>query len=226
MPIRVNLLVETKMAEASRRRDPVKWAIYAGAFFVVLLLVWSSSLQLEVSSSRKDLSRVQDEIQTHTNEYQDVLSNQKKINDAQKKLMSLQKLTASRFLQGNLLNALQRATLDGVQLARIRVDQSYFTVGGTASVTNDEGRVILGRAAATTEKIVLSLDARDVSANPEFNKFIDIIAAQSYFKAALNKTNGVELISLSSPQFGSDGKPYVLFSLECNFPEQTREQIR
>ena len=50
----------------------------------------------------------------------------------------------------------------------------------------------------------------------------DAVADQSYFKAALNKTNGVQLLNLSSPQTGADGKPYVLFTLECNFPEVSR----
>jgi hypothetical protein len=111
----------------------------------------------------------------------------------------------------------------GVQLTRIRVDQSYFNVEGTTSITNN-GHVTLGRPARTTEKVVVSLDARDSSASPGdlFNKFMDTIAGQSYFKTMLNKTNGVHLTSLSPLQNGSDGKPYVLFTLECNFLEQTR----
>ena len=75
-----------------------------------------------------------------------------------------------------------------------------------------------------TEKIVVSLDARDSSANPgdQVNKFKDAVANQPYFKAALNKTNGVQLVNLSAPQIGTDGKPFVMFTLECNFPEHTR----
>jgi len=223
MPIRINLLAEAQIAEDLRRRDPVKFAIYGGAFFVVLSLVWSSSLQLEAMISKKDMSQVQTEIATRTNEYQQVLASQKKIADARMKLDALQKLASGRFLQGNLLNGLQQATVGGVQLARVRVDQSYFTVEGTSSVTNN-GRVIPGRPGATSEKIVLTLDARDSSASPgdQVNKFKDALAGHSYFKEMLNKTNGVELTSLSPPQNGSDGKPYVLFTLECNFQEQTR----
>jgi hypothetical protein len=50
----------------------------------------------------------------------------------------------------------------------------------------------------------------------------DAVANQSYFKAMLNKTKGVQLISLSASQLSPDGKPYVLFTLECNFPEVSR----
>jgi hypothetical protein len=223
MPIRINLLAEAQIAEDLRRRDPVKFTIYGGAFLLVLSLVWASSLQLEAMISKNDLSQIENEITSRTNEYQQVLVNQKKVADARTKLGALQKLTSSRFLQGNLLNALQQATAEGVQLTRVRVDQSYFTMEGTASVTNND-RVIPGRSGTTSERIVLTLDARDFSASPgdQVNKFKEALTEHPYFKAILNKTNGVQLISLSPPQNGSDGKPYVLFTLECNFQEQTR----
>jgi hypothetical protein len=100
-------------------------------------------------------------------------------------------------------------------------------VEGTAAQTNNN-HVIFGHPGMTTEKIVLSLDARDFSASPgdQVNKFRDAIAGQSYFKTMLNKTNGIQLTSMSPLQNGPDGKPYALFSLECNFPEQNREQTR
>src|ERR1700722_17732435 len=194
MPIRVNLLAEAKMAEEMRRRDPVKLAIYIGVFLMVISLVVSSSLQLENMIARSDLTQVQTAIASHTTEYQQVQNSQNKIAEAQRKLDALQRLTDTRFLQGNLLNALQQATTPGVQLVRIRLDQSYFNVPGTASVTNED-RVIPGRPTTTTEKIVLSLDARDSSTNPgdQVNKFKDTVASQSYFKSFLNITNGIQL---------------------------------
>src|SRR5450432_1537082 len=130
MPIRINLLAEAQIAEDLRRRDPVKLAIYLGAFLIVLALVWSSSLQLEAMIAKKDLAQIQTEITTHTNDYQRVVASQIKTAGARKKLAALQQLTASRFLQGSLLNALQQVTAGGVQLTRIRVDQSYFNTDG------------------------------------------------------------------------------------------------
>jgi len=35
-------------------------------------------------------------------------------------------MTNSRFLEGNLLNALQQVNVDGVRLMRLKVDQDYF----------------------------------------------------------------------------------------------------
>ena len=223
MPIRINLLAEAKAAEESRRHDPAKRAIFCGAFLVALTLVWSSSLQLETMLAKKDVSDKQTEIGARTNEFQHVLTDQKKIAVAKQKLNALKKMTNSRFLEGNLLNALQQVTVDGVRLMRLKVDQDYFPTAGTPSQTTKNG-VITGRPSTVTEKIVVSLDARDSSANPgdQVNKFKEAVANQSYFKAMLNKTNGVQLVNLSAPQAGFDGKPCVLFTLKCNFPEYTR----
>jgi len=223
MPIRINLLAEAKAAEEMRRNDPVKRVIFFGTFLVVVMLVWSSSLQLESMLAKKDVSDRQTEVEAHTNEFQRVQVDQRKLSSTKNKLEALNRMTNSRFLQGNLLNALQQVFTDGVRLMQIKVDQDYFYAAGTRSVTNGD-RVIPGRPGTETEKIVVWIDARDSSANPgdQVNKFKEAVANQSYFNTTLNKTNGVQLVTLSAPQTGADGKPYVLFTVQCNFPEYAR----
>jgi hypothetical protein len=222
MPIRINLLAEAKIAEELRRRDPVKRAIFFGAFFVALALAWSSSLQLEVIISKKDLSRVQTQIMTRTNEFQSVMVSQRKANAIKEKLDALRRLRNVRFLNGNYLNALQLATLDNVQLVRIHLIQSTVSVPAVAGQTNND-RVIPGHPATTVENRILALDAKDYSADPggAIDKFKETIASQAYFKTMLNPTNSVKLIGLSSPQTGPDLHPYVMFNLECYFSEKT-----
>jgi hypothetical protein len=223
MPIRINLLAEAKVAEELRRHDPVKRVIFCGAFLVALTLVWSSSLLLEGVLAKKAVTDRRTEIETRTNEYQHMVVSQQKTIEVKQKLEAVQKWTDSRFLQGNLLNVLQQAHVDGVRLMRLRVDQKYIYKEGTPPQNNAHGTTP-GRPGTVTEKIVVSLEARDSSASPgdQVNKMKDAVANQPYFKAALNITNGVQLVSLSAPQLTSDGKPYVLFTLECNFPEVTR----
>ena len=89
--------------------------------------------------------------------------------------------------------------------------------GGTAFIP-------AGKYKVTAEKVVLTLDAKDSGPNPgdKVNRFNDAIAQQPYFQTMLDKTNGIRLASLSAPQTGPDGKPYVLFTLECRFPAQSR----
>ena len=150
-------------------------------------------------------------------------ANLKKISDTRDKLGALQQLSDGRFLQGNLLNALQQITVTGVQMTRLRVDQNYIVKAGSPGQTNQFG-VIPGKPPVATERIVLSLDAKDYSANPgdQVNKFKGAITTQAYFASALDKTNGVRLASLSSPQTGPDGRMFVLFTVECRYPDQNR----
>ncbi len=223
MPIRINLLAEAQAAEDLRRRDPIKRVIFWGVLVVALMLAWWSWLQLRVMVANQHLSQVQAQIQSHTNAYQVVVVGQRKINEAKQSLAALQKLTSSRFLQGDLLEALQRATVPGVQLMRLRVDQTYVATEAGAS---DAGDTVIRpvRAGTVAESIVVSLDARDFSGSlgDQVNKFKDVISQEPYFQAELDKTNGVRLTNLSPPQVGPDGKPSVLFTLQCKYPDITR----
>src|ERR1035441_469097 len=159
MPIRINLLAEAKAAEQLRRHDPTKRVIFVGALAVALTLVWSSSLQLETMLAKKTVTDRLTEIGARTNEFQRVLTDQKITAGAKEKLNALKKMTNSRFLEGNLLNALQQVTVNGVRLTRLKVDQDYFPAAGTPAQTNKNG-VILGRPSTVKEKIVVWLDAQ------------------------------------------------------------------
>jgi len=223
MPIRINLLAEAIADEDLRRRDPVKRAIYGGAFVVALSLVWFSSIWLEYMVEKENLNRIEGNIAIHTNDYALVQSNLKKIGDVQHRMDSLEQLSAARFLQGNLMNALQQTYVPNVQLNRLRMEQTYSTTPGIPSKTNNLGNVVPGRPPTVTEHITLTIDAKDFSTNPgdQVNRYKDAIAKQEFLTPLLNPTNGVRLSGLSSLQTPSDSKPYVMFSLECRFLDRT-----
>jgi len=228
MPIKINLLAEALAAEDLRRRDPVKRCVYIGAFLVVLSLAWFSSLVLEHMLKKEELTTVQAEIQQHTNEYSQVDGDLKKIADANRKLAALQELSTNRFLQGNLLNALQTtAIVPGVQVTRLKVEQAYHYTGGILTKTNGE-HIILGRPPNVLETIDVSIDARASGDNPgdQVAKFKEAIIKQPYFKAML-ETNGVQLTGTpSAPQTDPSGKPYVLFTVELLYPDQYRYPVQ
>ncbi len=222
MAIRINLLAEAQALEEQRRRDPVKRAIWIGGFLVFAVLAWSTSLQLKSLFARGDCARVESQLAARTNDYQQVLANQKKLADANSKLVGLNRLATSRLLYGTLLNALQQAALDEVQLMRMRTEQSYSLAEEVRARTNANSRVVPGRPARVTEQIVLTLDARDNSAGDQVNRFKKAVGDCPYFQLVLGKTNEVRLTSLSPPQQGVDGKQFVLFTLECRYPEHVR----
>ena len=177
MPIHINLLAEAQAAEELRRHDPVKRAIFIGATLVVLSLVWSGIVKINTFLEQERYAGVQGAINAQTNAFQQVEVNLKKIAAIRLKLTALQKLQAARFLQGNLLDALQHATVEGVQLTHLHLDQSYVFNAGKPAQTNDS-RVIPGKPATVKEKIIVRLEARDYSANPgdQVNTFKNAIA--------------------------------------------------
>jgi hypothetical protein len=220
MAIRINLLAEALAAEDLRRRDPVKRALFGGAFFVALSLVWFSSIWLTFVVEKQKLNQIDAEIQQHTNDFAKVQNNLKKITDLQTRMDDLDQLAAARFLQGGLLNALQQTYVTNVQLSHLRVDQSCTATTAVPAKTNSFG-VVPGRPPAVTEHVALTLDARDFSANPgdQVEHFKNTLLQQEYFNARL-QTNGVRLSALSALQTPMDSKPYVIFSLECRFTDR------
>jgi hypothetical protein len=225
MPIRINLLAESQALEDMRRRDPVKRAIWVGVFVGLAMLAWSSSLQLKAIIARGKLNQIESRLRSQTNEFQQVLEAQNKLRDANQKLAGLQQLSTNRLLNGNILNALQQTTIDDVQLVRLRTEHSYVPTDETKGKTNANGRVMAGKPATVTEKISLTLDAKDSGPNPgdQVNKYQEAMADCAYFQTVLGKTNVVRLTNIGTPQAGGDGsKSFVLFTLECKFPEKTR----
>lgn len=223
MPIRINLLAEARAQEDMRRRDPLKRVVLGGLLFLVAIAACSSWLQLRVMIVKMELSHVESQIATRSREFQKVLDDQRNLADVTLRLGALHEMATNRLLYGTLLNALQQSTIEDVQLTRFRADQSYTYTEGTKAKTNGPNRVVPGRPATATEKILLSLEARDTGANPgdQVNKFKQVMTDAPYFRAVLGKTNEFRLTSLSPPQT-MDGRASVQFNLECRYPERVR----
>jgi Tfp pilus assembly protein PilN len=224
MPIRLNLLAEAQAAEDLRRRDPVKRALWIAGLLVALMVVWVGSLQLQAIVAKQQFNRVAAQMAARTNDYRKVVETQKKIGDVNHRLLSLHTLTTNRFLNATLLNALQKAVVDEIQLTQLRVQQDYKLVEEIKARTNGS-RITPGKPAKSTEKIVVTLEGIDSSPSPgdEVARYKEVLAQQPYFQAVLGKTNEFKLKSLSAPQISPEsGRAIVLFSLECQFPEITR----
>ncbi len=223
MPIRINLLAETQALEELRRRDPVKRAAWVGGFLLVLMVAASTWLQLKASIAKAELNKAQGLVASRKAEYQQVLDNQRNLMEVSHKLASLQQLATNRLLYGTLLNALQQTTVDDVQLVRMRAEQAYLYNSAIKPKTNSDDRVIPGRPASVTEKVMLVLEARDSGPNPgdEVNKYKKAVSDSGYFQNALGKSNEVRLATLSPPN-SLDGKAFVQFTLEARYQEKTR----
>lgn len=216
MPICINLLSEALAEEDLRRRDPVKRAIYVGAFAVALSLVWFSSISLKSMVESSRLSAIEASIQNHTNDYAQVQANLKKIGDIQHQVDALDQLNCARFLHGNLLNALQQTYVPNVQLTSLQLSQTYAQMPAVAGKNGAPGR-----PGATTEHITLALGARDFSptAGDQMQHFKDALLKQEFF-ANSPGTNNVRFLGVPELESPADTKPYVKFSLECRFADR------
>ncbi len=226
MPIRINLLAEAQAAEEVRRRDPVKRAGLVAVCLVVMVLVWMSSLQVKILADNSHLGNLQAKLSSRTNDYVQILNNKKKLVEVREQLAALNRLAANRFLHATLLNSLLHASVEGIQITRLHTDQGFDVTAEVKLYMEGNKVVVAAKPATSTEKIRLLLDAKDTSANPgneQINKFKETLAQTAYFQAQHISTNNVLLKNLSTPQLDNEsGKPYVLFNLECLYPDRIR----
>jgi len=221
MPIRINLIAEQQAAEDLRRRDPVKRTLWAAGFLVGLLVLWSAYLQFKLMGVGREMNRVETEWKKLEPDYNKVTTNLNRIADAERKWTSLQSLASNRFLWAAPLNALQYTLVDDVQIIRLKADQVYTITEGVKPSTNAAGGVSRGKPARSREKIVLTLEANDYSASNQIPRFQETINSYPYFKTNLQK---VEMTLRSAKQTDGSklGKPFVFFTLECQFTEKDR----
>ena len=227
MPIRLNLLAEAQAAEEARRKDPVKRVIWIGVLLMGLLMAWSLSLQFKSMLGKKDLARISDEMNRFKKDFTKVQDDLKKVDDLRQKLDALKRLSEGRFLNANLLNALQQTNVDDVQLIHLRTEQSYFAHEGTKAETKNNC-TIPAKPPTVTEKIVVNVEGSDASPNPgdAVEKYKQAISGLPFVKEMLGKTNLVLLKNQNRqilPAQGSTvGREGVLFTLECRAADRTR----
>jgi hypothetical protein len=225
MPIRINLLAEAQAAEELRRRDPAKRALMMAGVLIGAVLIWSGSIQVKLITDNVKMNQLQASLNSRTNEYATILSNQRKLIEVEAKLSALQRLSTNRFLYANLLNALQRTSVEGVTLNRMRIEQG-FTVTPAVKAQTIEDRVIPARPGGSVEHVILVMDGRDSSPNPggdTINQFKECLTRQVYFQHEHVTTNDILLKNLAMPTVDTEtGKPFVLFNFECRIPDYTR----
>ena len=224
MPIRINLLAEAHAAEEARRKDPVKRATYIGAFFVFCVVLWSGTLQMKLFVAKSELGSVSVKWSSIEKNHKTTVDAQKTSREEEKRRAALYEVSTNRFLWGPALNAFQQTSVDGIQVVKLKTEQTYVVTEGTPSRTNGT-TVVAGKPGTATERVSMSIDAMDASSMPgkSINPFREAFAKAAFFKANLNKTNGVMLVSRSAPQNSPSGdRTFVMFSLKATFPEKTR----
>ena len=223
MPIRINLLAEAQAAEEMRRKDPVKRAIWIGAFLVFLVLLCSVTLQFKIMATRAEVSSLQMSWKTIEKEVQNINEHRNATRQLEQRLSALDQFTTNRMLWASALNALQYTPVEGVELVRVRSEQTFLLNEGSRPRTNEHGIVVQGKPSTVTEKILLTIEAKDFSTglNDLVPQYKQTLASYPYFKAHLQKTNTVQLTSLSAPQT-EIGRTFRAFGMQLFFQEKER----
>lgn len=230
MPIRINLLAEAQAAEELRRKDPVKRAIILGVACAAVMVAVSIFIQLQVMNTNRKADQYSKQIAAITNDYVEVKMDQDKAEQLNSNIRGLDILASERFLNGTLLNALQKVYVDNIQVIQVRAEENYtYTeeVKGKASA-GTPGQPKVTKPATSAERIILIIEARDTSTSPgeQVTKYKDALGKNNYFQKLIGTNNQMRLVNRSPPQLMPDsGKLGVQFTLEAQLPEKVRTEI-
>jgi len=211
--------------EDLRRRDPVKRAVLVGIGLVAVMLCWIGSLMVTKMTVNSEISTLEQQIQSGSKDYKQVLDNQQSLVSGRQKLLALQQLATNRFLVGNLLDALQKSSVDNIQLTRLKLDQAYIVFEGTKGGTNESGDSIASKPATCTERISIVLNAKDSGPVPgeSISRYQAALSRLPFFKTLItNRTNDFRLTTSLTPQADPDGRAFVPFTLEARLPDKIR----
>lgn len=223
MPIRINLLAEAQAAEEMRRKDPVKRAVWIGGFVVFVVLLCAATLQCKIMAARSEVNTFEVSWKRIESKVKEINDHRNNTRDLEQKLSALDQFTTNRLLWAAALNALQYVSVDGVQVMRLRAEQTFSVNEGGKARTPDAGGAAAGRPATVTEHVVLSVEGRDYSAQPgeHVPTLKQSLVNYPYFQENLQKTNKVQLTSQTAPQ-GEANRQFVSFGLQLFFQDKER----
>lgn len=218
MPIKINLLAEEQAAEDLRRRDPLKRAIYAAVGVVILFFVWAGVNWAGLSKQDSEIARLNADKSGMEKDAKQTEANKKKLAEAQKNIEMLGKYAANRPLWSPVLDVMQRALVDDVQILRIRTEQLYQI---TPAVIPPKGSDLKRKPATSKQTIVMTIEAQDSSPKLDsYNRLREALATGLKDQMGTNAT--VSLKTLNPARENEEGKKYQTFSLECVFTEVVR----
>ena len=203
-----------------RRKDPVKRAIWFGGFAVFLVLLYAVTLQLKIMTVRSEATFTEMGWKKIQKQVQEVNDHRNSTRELEKKISALDQFTTNRVLWALAFNALQQTPVENVNLVHLRTEQTYLMNEGTKGRTNDSG-VIPSKPPTVTERVVVTIDGKDFSPTPgdSVPKYKLNLSTNTYFESFLQKTNKVQLTSLSAPQL-EGVRPFRAFGLQLFFQER------
>ena len=217
----LNLIAEDIEARERRRRDPVRHVAIAACLILALLLGWAGKLRTGIWNVERELQRDAAERVQWERMRREISLAKGRLAEANQTLAALQTHYTNRFVFGSALDALQGAAMDDIQLTRLILQQSVANTEGRKAVT-EKNKTIPRKPGHSTEKVSLTLQAKNFAGPEEREKFIEKIASIPYFKQHLRKEEPVVLRNHMARQIDplDPSKTFNLFTIECMYPDR------
>jgi len=203
-----------------RRKDPVKRSIWIGGFVVFVVLLASATLQFKIIAARSDVGALQASWKSIEKQVTEVNDHRNNTREIEKRLSAIDQFTTNRVLWASTLNALQHTPVPGVQIIHLRTEQIFALNENVKARTNDASAA-RSKGPTVTERALLTLEGRDFADGNQVQNQKQTLSSNPYFESTLQKTNKVQLTSLSAPQ-SEGGRPYRAFGLQLFFEEKER----
>jgi type IV pilus assembly protein PilM len=217
----LNLIAEDIEERARRRRDPVRHVAFAACLIIAALLFWAGQLRVRLWSVERELKNDSAERTEWERMRRELTLAKGRLADANDTLASFQTHYTNRFVFGSALDALQHAAMDDIQLTRLTLQE---TVANTAEKKgiSEKNRTVPRQPAFTTEKVSLTLQAKNFAGPEEREKFIEKITSVPYFKQQLRKAEPVVLRNHLARQIDplDPSRTFNLFTIECMYPDR------
>ena len=217
----INLLAEYDEEREARRRDPVRRAVVVAALLIGTLFVWAGEMRWRNARVAAELAQCESQRKTCAEASRFASLLMRSTTEAESVVRALQQHATNRFLCAPVLDGLQHATSEDVQLVRMALQEAIVTLEATKAATNS-GVVTRRKPGASTGTATLTLMAKNAGETVARERFIEHLQSTDYFKAALRPENPVTLKSQLPRQVDllDPSQTFSLFTIECAFPEK------
>lgn len=217
----LNLIAEDLEQRERRRRDPVRHVAIAACVILAFLLAWAGQLKVRLWQVERELRNDKAEREQWERMRREITLARGRLAEANHTFGALQTHYTNRFVFASALNALQFAAMDDIQLTRLTLLESVSTVEAKKGI-NEKNLKIPRKPGFTTEKVSLTVQAKNFGGPEEREKFIEKIATVPYFKQQLRKEEPVVLRNHMARQVDplDPSKTFNLFTIECMYPDK------
>jgi hypothetical protein len=217
----LNLIAEDIEERERRRRDPVRHVAYAACLIIAALLFWAGQLRVRLWSVERELKNDTAERTQWERMRRELTLAKGRLADANRTFGALQTHYTNRFVFASALDGLQHAAMDDIQLTRLILQENVVNTAEKKGIS-EKNRTVPRQPGYSTEKVSLTLQAKNFAGPEEREKFIEKLSSVPYFKQRLRKEEPVVLRNHLARQVDplDPSKTFNLFTIECMYPDR------